>query len=112
MTSYNLVNGEHVSESHRLVSDVLYNEFHFEGITMTDWTINHAVGVVDRRSVYPGAYADAVAAAGVTLFMPGGRKDYKELQNGLKNNTVSRKQLEENITRLYKNANKLKDITE
>lgn len=37
MTSYNLLNGEYTAESHRLVSDILLNEWSFDGVVMSDW---------------------------------------------------------------------------
>ncbi|KXJ89473.1 glycoside hydrolase superfamily [Microdochium bolleyi] len=37
MTSYNRVNGEYVSDSRRLVGDVLRGEWGFRGLVMSDW---------------------------------------------------------------------------
>lgn len=37
MTSYNLVNGEHVSENRRLLQQVLRDEWGFDGCIMSDW---------------------------------------------------------------------------
>jgi beta-glucosidase len=37
MTSYNSVNGVHVSESHHLLQDVLRKEWGYDGLTMSDW---------------------------------------------------------------------------
>ena len=56
MTSYNLVNGEYVGDSERLVNDVLRSEWGFDGLVVTDW----------------GGMNDRVAAtrAGVDLEMP------------------------------------------
>ena len=105
MTSYNLLNGRHVSQSPQLVEDILRKEFGHEGLVMTDWTINH--GILDQRAIHPGAYADQVASAGVTLFMPGGKNDFEELKEGFKNHTVTRRRLEENVTDLYEAAKAL-----
>jgi beta-glucosidase len=38
MTSYNLVNGTHASEHKELITDILRDEWGFEGIVMSDWT--------------------------------------------------------------------------
>lgn len=43
MSSYNQVNGEYVSESHRLMTRVLRDEWGFEGFVMSDW------GAVNER---------------------------------------------------------------
>lgn len=37
MSSYNKINGLHVSESKRLLTDVLREEWGFDGLTMSDW---------------------------------------------------------------------------
>lgn len=37
MTAYNKVNGTHVSESSRLIEDVLRKEWGFDGLVMSDW---------------------------------------------------------------------------
>ncbi|MGA9277680.1 glycoside hydrolase family 3 N-terminal domain-containing protein, partial [Ilumatobacter sp.] len=63
MTSYNLVNGEYVSDSPRLLGDVLRDEWGFDGLVVTDWG-----GINDRASA---------TVAGVDLEMPssGGAHD-------------------------------------
>lgn len=37
MTAYNKVNGIHVSESQRMITDILRNEWRFDGLVMSDW---------------------------------------------------------------------------
>ena len=37
MCAYNLVNGEHAGESRRLLTDILRDEWGFDGLVMSDW---------------------------------------------------------------------------
>ncbi len=57
MCSYNLVNGEHTSESKRLLTDILRDEWGFKGAVISDWGAVH--------------YRDKGIAAGLDLEMPG-----------------------------------------
>lgn len=56
MSSYNQVNGDMANESHRLMTEILREEWGFEGLVMTDW------GAIDNRV--------ASLHAGVDLEMP------------------------------------------
>ncbi len=58
MTSYNLVNGLHMTENGPLVDDLLKKEWGFDGIVMSDWD-----------ATYDGV---AAANAGLDLEMPAG----------------------------------------
>ncbi len=99
MTSYNLINGVHSSESRELLEEVLRDEFGFEGVVMTDWVIGTQG---DRSSLHPGAVSPNVAKAGGELFMPGSREDYDRLLAAIRDGAVSREQLRLNATRLLK----------
>ena len=99
MTSYNLVNGVHTSESRELIEDVLRCEFGFDGIVMTDWVI---AGQSDGASVHPGAASPRVANAGGELFMPGSPADYKALLDAVKEGKVQRAQLLRNASSLVR----------
>jgi beta-glucosidase len=39
MTSYNKVNGTHASESPRLLTDIVRNEWGYEGLIVSDWFV-------------------------------------------------------------------------
>lgn len=94
MTSYNLLNGEHTSES-RALTEVLRSEFGFDGLIMTDWVIGGDL-LLAKGSKYGTPDAAKVAAAGCSLFMPGGKKDYKQIIMGLRDGKVTERQLREN----------------
>ncbi|MDL2301567.1 glycoside hydrolase family 3 C-terminal domain-containing protein [Lachnospiraceae bacterium OttesenSCG-928-D06] len=99
MTSYNLLNGTHTAEHRGLIEDVLRCEFGFKGIVMTDWVI--AV-MTSGNSTYRNTLSNEVAKAGGDLFMPGGRADYDNVMNALKDGSLSREQLEMNGTRVIR----------
>ena len=63
MCAYEMINGVHCSDSKKLLSDILRDDWGFEGLVVTDW----------------GALCDRVKAmeAGCDLSMPGG-SDYME----------------------------------
>ncbi len=99
MTSYNLLNGVHTAEHRGLIEDILRREFGFDGIVMTDWIVE---AFSDSRSAYRNSIASEVAKAGGDLFMPGSKKDYENVLEALKNGSLTRKQLEVNVTRILR----------
>jgi beta-glucosidase len=56
MAAYNRINGEHATDSRRLLTEILRDEWGFDGLVMSDWAANH-----DRV---------AAVAAGLDLEMP------------------------------------------
>ena len=99
MTSYNLVNGTHTSESLGLAR-ILRHEFGFGGVVMTDWVVGG--DLLTSGAKYPGPDPAKVAAAGCSLFMPGSKKDHEALLAGLAGGTVTREQLERNAAYLLR----------
>lgn len=58
MSAYNLVNGAHMAENHRLLHDVLQGEFGFKGFVISDWGSTYST--------------TPTVNAGMDLEMPGG----------------------------------------
>lgn len=87
MTSYNRVNGEYASENEHLLRNILYNEWGFDGVVVSDW----------------GANNDRVAAvkAGLTLEMPysGGVTD-KQVADAVRAGALDERLLDEQVDRL------------
>ncbi|MBR0418386.1 MAG: glycoside hydrolase family 3 C-terminal domain-containing protein [Erysipelotrichaceae bacterium] len=106
MSSYNLLNGTHTSESRVLSENILRDEFDFKGLLMTDWITGGLL--LNASPKYAPPNAGKVAAAGNSLFMPGSKRDYKQIMRGLKNNTVTREQLMINASHLLKVIDNLK----
>ena len=70
MTAYNLVNGEYVADSERLLQQVLRDEWDFDGVVLTDWGGVHdrVVGVragVDLEMPSSGAAHDGAVIGAV-----------------------------------------------
>jgi len=105
MTSYNHINGMHSTERYDLCTEILRREFGFEGIAMTDWWVGAFMN--RKANHYPSVQARKVAAAGVNLMMPGSKADYANMLQGLKDGKLSRRQLEINVTRVYRMVNQL-----
>ena len=76
MTSYNLINGVHTSESVELLEVILRQEWGFDGLVMTDWVVD---GMTRSDMKHPRATAAATIKAGNELFMPGGEPDRENL---------------------------------
>ncbi|ORY83318.1 beta-glucosidase-related glycosidase [Neocallimastix californiae] len=104
MTSYNLINGVHSSESKELTSDILRNEFGYNGIVMTDW-------VTDRNSgsKYPNAYPHKVIKATGDIFMPGTVDDYNDILEAIENGSLTMEELEMSASRIYNLAKEIEN---
>ena len=101
MTSYNLINGQHASESRDLCDAILRREFGFQGIIMTDWVVGNGV-MNSKEDIHPAVKPQLVAAAGGDLFMPGCKADFDNILKGLKKGEVTRQQLQINATRVLR----------
>ena len=85
MSSYNLVNGTRVVESHRLLTDILKDEWGFNGIVVSDW----------------GAVFDLTKSikAGLNLEMPQS-ENYDNLLNAYKNGNITEDEINEACSRM------------
>ena len=105
MTSYNLLNGLHTSESRGLAEDILRCEWGFTGLVMTDWIV--ATGVLSKNTLYPAPKASKIAAAGGNLVMPGNQGDWKDILTAVREGRLRREQLEINATKVFEIADRL-----
>jgi beta-glucosidase len=91
MNSYNLVNGQHMTQNGPLNVGILKKEWGFEGVLMSDWT-----------STYDGV---AAANAGLDLEMPSGRfLNRPVLLPAIESNTVSTATINDKVRRILRLA--------
>ena len=96
MTSYNRVNGMKTAESYDLLTGILREEWKYNGLIMTDW---------ESRSSN-----DREAHAGNCVKMPINKDGTNTILNGLKQGTVTRKDLQRNILYLLNTIAKMSCI--
>ena len=105
MTSYNLLNGVHTSQHRGLLEDILRCEFGFGGIVMTDWVTGGSI--LSKNAKHPVPHAGLVASAGGDLFMPGSKKEIREITEALHDGRVSTEQLRINASRVIRSTRRL-----
>lgn len=88
MTSYNLINGVHTPESTELLTDILRDEWGFEGLVMTDW--------------FGGLHAERMIRAGNDLLMPGIERQREDIVEAVSNDSLDIKYLDASVTRILK----------
>lgn len=89
MCSYNRVNGEYASESHRYLTDILRDEWNFDGFVVSDW------GAVNDRVIG--------LEAGLDLEMPGSRgMNDAKIVKAVKDGTLDEAALDTAVTRILK----------
>lgn len=88
MASYNRVNGERMTENERLLTDVLKNEWGFDGYVVSDWGATYST-------------VDA-AKAGLDLEMPQGKYFGKDLRKAVQDGRVSIETLDDKVTRIIR----------
>ena len=91
MTSYNLVNGLHMTENGALVNDLLKKEWGFDGIVMSDWD-----------ATYDGV---AAANAGLDIEMPSATfMNRQTLLPALKAGKISPATIDDKVRRILRTA--------
>ncbi len=83
MTSYNKLNGTYTSESQPLCNDILFGEWGYKGLVMTDW--------------FAGRDAIAQISAGHSLLMPGVDRQYNEILDALNSGRLDSKVADRDI---------------
>ena len=87
MCSYNKINGEFASENHKLLTEILRDEWGFEGYVMSDW------GAVNERV--------KGLKAGLDLEMPGsGGYTDAEIVSAVKDGTLEESVLDTAVERI------------
>lgn len=88
MSSYNKINGTFASENNWLLTDLLRDEWGYEGFVMTDWWAQEN-GV--RQQL-----------AGNDLLMPGTQRQYNEILAGLKDGSLPEEVIDRNIRNILR----------
>ena len=86
MSSYNKVNGTLASENRHLLTEILRDDWGFEGFVMTDWWAEEN----GARQI----------AAGNDLLMPGTEHQYNEIVEGVQNGSLDVKDLDLCVKRI------------
>ena len=86
MSSYNYINGVFASENRWLLTDVLRNEWGFQGAVVTDW--------------FGGKNASKQVHAGNDLLMPGRSYQYDAILKTVKSGTLSMTDININVKRM------------
>jgi len=86
MSSYNKVNGTYTSESEHLLTDVLRNDWNFEGLVMSDW--------------FGGNDAVAMINAGNDLLEPGTKNQWNALTEGYEDGTLDMEVVDTSVKRI------------
>lgn len=88
MSSYNKVNGTYTSESKYLLTDILRDEWGFEGLVMSDW--------------FGGNDAPAMIKAGNDLLEPGTNRQWKALKKAAESGELSEEDIDIATLRILK----------
>lgn len=95
MTSYNLLNGVHTANRYDLLTNILRDEWGFNGLVMTDWG---TTGGGDMNPAMEAKYGASDPAgcirAGNDLIMPGSQEDVDALAAALEQGALTKAELQ------------------
>jgi len=100
MSSYNLVNGTYVPESEYILTDILRNDWGFEGMVVTDW--------------FGGKNPPAMISAGNDLLEPGTNRQWKALTEAAENGELAEADIDRAASRILTlvfKSKKMQDYT-
>lgn len=86
MSSYNRLNGTYTSESEELLTDILRNDWGYQGMVMTDW--------------FGGKDPVAQMIAGNDMLQPGTTQQYEQILAALKNGQLDEAVIDRNVRRI------------
>ncbi len=95
MSSYNKVNGVQMAENHRLLTEILRDEWGFDGVVVSDWG-----GVKDRVKAL---------AAGNDLDMPENRRNNRSIVEAVERGELPEEVLDQSIARILELVFKAKE---
>lgn len=98
MSSYNKINGILASENQRLLTEILRDEWGFDGVVVTDWWAEEN-----------GARQQA---AGNDLLMPGTQRQVDQIIEGLENGTLTEDELDRNVANILKMTSRTNSFAE
>ena len=90
MSSYNYLNGIYTSENPELQTELLRDEWGFDGMVMTDW--------------FGGSDVVAQMKAGNDMLQPGYDAQYEAIIEGVKNGSLDEAILDQNVKRIFQQA--------
>ncbi len=88
MSSYNKLNGTYTSESRELLTDILRDDWQFEGLVMSDW--------------FGGNDAVAMINAGNDLLEPGTKLQWNALKKGVETGALADTEIDISVSRILR----------
>ena len=88
MSSYNKLNGTYVAESRELLTDILRDDWQFDGLVMSDW--------------FGGNDAVAMINAGNDLLEPGTKLQWNALKEGVADGTLTDTKIDISVSRILR----------